>query len=186
MSNFWGAVHIGGRYDNFNFKAGKAYTFTVSTHAHGTNGIIFVISDAEVTEVPPAVPTGLAVETGATFAKTEWASDIRPIGRFYRLPHGNWQHPCGTSRHLWRRCYQHHRCDHIDRPLDGRQLACCRARKISIDEPQVPSSALGARFMATRPLDVSRLRLLHHLAGAAGSVAVAGNHDVQAVKGHVA
>ena len=75
MSNFWGAVHIGGRYDNFNFKAGKAYTFTVSTHAHGTNGIFLVISDAEVTEVPPAVPTGLAVETGATFAKMEWASD---------------------------------------------------------------------------------------------------------------
>ena len=79
MSNFWGAVHIGGRYDNFNFKAGKAYTFTVSTHAHGTNGIFLVISDAEVTEVPPAVPTGLAVETGATFAKTEWASDISAL-----------------------------------------------------------------------------------------------------------
>ena len=71
--------NIGGRYDNFNFKAGKAYTFTVSTHASGVNGTYLVISDAEVTEVPPAVPTGLVVETGATFAKTEWASNINAL-----------------------------------------------------------------------------------------------------------
>lgn len=71
--------NIGGRYDNFNFKAGKAYTFTVSTHAMGTNGIFLVISDAEVTEVQPAVPTGVTVETGATFAKMEWASDISAL-----------------------------------------------------------------------------------------------------------
>ena len=71
--------NIGGRYDNFNFKAGKAYTFTVSTHASGVNGTYLVISDAEVTEVPPAVPTGLVVETGATFAKMEWASNINAL-----------------------------------------------------------------------------------------------------------
>ena len=67
--------NIGGRYDNFYFKAGKAYTFTVSTHASGVNGTYLVISDAEVTEVQPAVPTGLVVETGATFAKMEWTTD---------------------------------------------------------------------------------------------------------------
>jgi hypothetical protein len=71
--------NIGGRYDNFNFKAGKAYTFTVSTHASGVNGVFLVISDAEVTEVQPAVPTGLVVETGATFAKMEWASNINAL-----------------------------------------------------------------------------------------------------------
>ena len=71
--------NIGGRYDNFNFKAGKAYTFTVSTHASGVNGTYLVISDAEVTEVQPAVPTGLVVETGATFAKMEWASNINAL-----------------------------------------------------------------------------------------------------------
>ena len=68
--------NIGGRYDNFNFKAGKTYTFTVSIdYNYNVHGTFLVVSDAEVTEVPPAVPTGLAVETGATFAKMEWATD---------------------------------------------------------------------------------------------------------------
>ena len=71
--------NIGGRYDNFNFKAGKAYTFTVSVRDYSNYGTFLVVSDADVTEVPPAVPTGLAVETGATFAKTEWASDISAL-----------------------------------------------------------------------------------------------------------
>ena len=72
--------NIGGRYDDFNFKAGKAYTFTVSIdYNYNVHGTFLVVSDAEVTEVQPAVPTRLVVETGATFAKMEWASDISAL-----------------------------------------------------------------------------------------------------------
>lgn len=80
--------NIDGRFDNFNFKAGKTYTFTVSSHYWGLDGTFLVVSDADETEVQPAVPTGVAVETGATIATMEWATSISALN--WRLRYRPW------------------------------------------------------------------------------------------------
>lgn len=66
--------NIGGRQDNYRFRAGKAYTFTVSRSEQysGKDATDVVVTGSGY---PPAVPTNVSVEPDTTIADVEWTGD---------------------------------------------------------------------------------------------------------------
>ena len=91
---------IGGRYNDFNFEAGKAYTFTVYMGEEGTDATDLTVTTGGP-EVAPTTPENLTVVPSSTSASVKWADiDDSKWNLRYRLynPDAN---PDAEASYFW-------------------------------------------------------------------------------------